>query len=198
MPDEYEEKAQALGLRDQDEEPEAEELGRHIPAEPAEAVDDLQNTPDEPEDTAAKNKKRAVQVSTKIKYDATAEDYVAGKCTVTLALTIFPDDGHPDGRRVIIGVKSHNEAPLFCDERLHPLSLPASIANLMAQYGASLPARGVKVAEAKAKADAEKKAKAEKLAKDEAERKANRPASHKKSKQKAKSKPTAKPTAPLF
>ena len=113
-----------------------------------------------------------IKKTAKIKYDPAGEPFVAGQCAVTLALTIQPDDGHAEGRLVVIGAKSHNEAPIFASARLNALALPPVLADLLEQYEASLPERGAKADAAKAKAEAKKKAEAEKKAQAEAERKA--------------------------
>ena len=61
----------------------------------------------------ASTARKPVKVSTRISYDVAAEPYEKGWCTLTLALTIRPDDGHPDGPQVVIGVRSHDESPLL-------------------------------------------------------------------------------------
>ena len=102
--------------------------------------------------------KPAMKVKTKIEFDVTAEPYVAGQCTVILALAIRPDDGHPDGRLVVLGARSHDEAPVLATARLNALHLPEPLARLLAEYEAQLPRRGTAKAEARAKEEAEKKA----------------------------------------
>ena len=114
-----------------------------------------------------------IQQSTKIKYDPLGESYLAGKCAVTVSLTLLPEEaGHPEGRLVILGVRSHHQAPLLGEARLNTLALPSVIADLLAQYEASLPARGAQEAARLAQAKAQQKAEAEKRAQAEADRKA--------------------------
>jgi hypothetical protein len=99
-----------------------------------------------------------MKVKTKIEFDVTAEPYAAGQCTVILALAIRPDDGHPDGRLVVLGARSHDEAPILATARLNTLQLPEALTRLLAEYEAQLPRRGAFKAEARAKEEAEKKA----------------------------------------
>ncbi len=107
---------------------------------------------------AAPAAKPAMKVKTKIEFDVTAEPYASGQCTVILALAIRPDDGHPDGRLVVLGVRSHDEAPILATARLNTLQLPEPLTRLLADYEAQLPRRGSLKAEARAKEEAEKKA----------------------------------------
>ena len=100
----------------------------------------------------------AIKVKTRVEVDFTAEPYVPGQCTIILALAIRPDDGHPDGRLVVLGARSHDEAPILITARLNTLQLPEPLAQLLADYEAQLPRRGVVKAEARAKEAAEKKA----------------------------------------
>jgi zinc-ribbon domain len=90
--------------------------------------------------------RKAVTVSTKVKVDATAEPYAAGQCTLTLALTLQPDDGHPEGRPVVVGVRSHAEAPLLMMGRLKTLQLSEPLLTLVRDYEAKLPALGAECA----------------------------------------------------
>lgn len=137
-----------------------------------------------------------IQQSTKIKYDPLGESYIAGKCAVTLSLTLLPEDAeHPEGRLVILGVRSHHQAPLLGEARLNTLALPPVIADLLAQYEASLPARGAHEATRRAQAKAKQKAETEQRAQAEAERKAK--VATKAAKTKAEKKPEqAKPLTP--
>jgi hypothetical protein len=106
----------------------------------------------------ATDAKPAMKVKTKIEFDITAEPYVPGQCTVILALAIRPDDGHPDGRLVVLGARSHNEAPVLATARLNTLQLPETLTRLLTDYEAQLPRRGALKAEARAKEEAEQKA----------------------------------------
>ena len=107
---------------------------------------------------AAPDAKPAMKVKTKIEFDVTAEPYVAGQCTVILALAFRPEDGHPDGRLVVLGARSHDEAPVLATARLNTLQLPEPLTRLLADYEGQLPRRGARKAEARAKEEAEKKA----------------------------------------
>jgi hypothetical protein len=86
------------------------------------------------------------------------EPYEAGKCTVLVTLTIRPDDGHSDGRLVLIGAATHDEEPFLTVARLNKLALPGEIVTAIEQCELSLPARGKVRAEKDAKAKAEEEA----------------------------------------
>ena len=142
--------------------------------------------------------RKPIKVSTRISYDVAAEPYEKGKCTVTLALTIRPDDGHPDGPQVVIGVRSHDESPLLNVKRLNTLALPPELLELVRQYEATLAERGAAKAAAQVKAATEKKAAEEKRKQAEAARKARTSSKTAIAKKTATSKPAAptKPEAP--
>ena len=100
----------------------------------------------------------AVKVKTRVEVDFTAEPYAAGQCHLMVGLTFRPNpDRHPDGRIVLVGVRSHDEAPLFGLVRERQLT-PATVFDLVGQYEASLPARGAKKAQRQAEAEAKHKA----------------------------------------
>jgi hypothetical protein len=142
--------------------------------------------------------RKPIKVSTRISYDVAAEPYEKGKCTVTLALTIRPDDGHPDGPQVVIGVRSHDESPLLSVKRLNALALPPELLELVHQYEATLAERGAAKAATQVKAEADKKAAEEKRKQAEAARKARTSSKTATAKRTATSKPAApaKPEAP--
>ena len=134
-----------------------------LPTEPAEGYGDpLEATPSPP--TSAVSTQRG-SVRTILKFAPEDEPYVAGHCTVTIALTLQPDDSHRDGRQVLIGVRSHDEAPLIGIARLNELQLPGEIVTLLEKYELELPARGQALAEKLAQEEARRQA-------DEAKRKA--------------------------
>ncbi len=115
-------------------------------------------------------------IRTTIKFTPEDEPYIPGQCTVSIVLTLQPNDGHPDGRQVLIGVRSHDEEPLISASRLNNLPLPGEIVGLLERYELNLPALGQLKAEKEApdkvrQADAEAKrkaAQAKKTAKSEA------------------------------
>jgi hypothetical protein len=111
-----------------------------------------------PTPSAPPDSKPAMKVKTKIEFDVTAEPYVPGQRTIILALAIRPDDGHPDGRLVVLGARSHDEAPILATARLNTLQLPEPLAQFLAEYEGQLPRRGAAKAETQARKDAEKKA----------------------------------------
>ena len=100
----------------------------------------------------------AIKVKTRVEVDFTAEPYAAGQCHLMVGLTFRPNpDRHPDGRMVLVGVRSHDEAPLFGLVRERQLT-QATVLDLVGQYEASLPARGAKKAQRQAEAEAKHKA----------------------------------------
>ncbi len=133
----------------------AQPLEDNGPASPmAPAGDEIEAAP-APEPAEPKS---AMKVKTRIEFDVAAEPYVPGQCTIILALAIRPDDGHPDGRLVVLGARSHDEAPVLATARLNTLQLPEPLTRLLADYEGQLPRRGALKAEARAKEEAEKKA----------------------------------------
>jgi hypothetical protein len=111
---------------------------------------------------AAAPARKPIKVATRISYDVAAEPYEIGQCTVTLAVTIRPDDGHPDGPQVVIGVRSHDESPLLCVRRLNTLALAPELREMIHQYEATLAERGAAKAAAQVRAAADRKAAEEK------------------------------------
>lgn len=73
------------------------------------------------------------------------EPYIFEKCTVELHLTFKPDDGHPDGRIVIISASSHGDFPV--SERIRESTLgelPPPLKELLEQLVADFPNRHVR------------------------------------------------------
>lgn len=73
------------------------------------------------------------------------EPYIFEKCTVELHLTFKPDDGHPDGRIVIISASSHGDFPV--SGRIGESSLgelPPPLKELLEQLVADFPNRQVR------------------------------------------------------
>lgn len=90
------------------------------------------------------------------------DPYEFDKCLITIAMALMPDDGHPDGREVMVGVRNHQDEPVLAMYRLSDLMpLPDPVQQLIEQLKEQLPARSAKVAEKKAQAkEAEQKRKA--------------------------------------
>lgn len=68
------------------------------------------------------------------------EPYIFEKCTVELHLTFKPDDGHPDGRIVIISASSHRDFPV--SEKIRESSLgelPLPLKELLKELVADFP-----------------------------------------------------------
>jgi hypothetical protein len=68
------------------------------------------------------------------------EPYILEKCTVEVHLTFKPDDGHPDGRIVIISASSHRDFPV--SEKIRESSLgelPPPLKELLKELVADFP-----------------------------------------------------------
>ena len=86
------------------------------------------------------------------------DPYVFDQCLITIAMALMPDDGSPDGRMVMLGVRNHQDEPLLATCRLSDLMpLPDPVQQLLEQLKDQLPARSEKAAERKAKAEEAKK-----------------------------------------
>ena len=86
------------------------------------------------------------------------DPYEFEKCLITVAMALMPDDGSPDGRMVMLGVRNHQDEPLLATCRLSDLMpLPDPVQQLLEQLKDQLPARSEKAAERKAKAEETKK-----------------------------------------
>jgi hypothetical protein len=86
--------------------------------------------------------------------------YEFDKCLITVAMGFLPDDGDPNGRLVMLGVRNHQDEPILSTCRLNNLMpLPDPIQQLIEQLKEQLPARSEKAAtkKAKAKEDEEKR-----------------------------------------
>jgi hypothetical protein len=86
------------------------------------------------------------------------DPYKFDQCLITVAMAMMPDDGSPDGRMVMLGVRNHQDAPILATCRLSDLMpLPDPVQQLLEQLKDQLPARSEKAAERKAKAEEAKK-----------------------------------------
>lgn len=84
------------------------------------------------------------------------DPYEFDKCLITIAMALMPDDGNPDGRMVMLGVRNHQDEPILATVRLSDLMpLPDPIQQLIDQLKEQLPARSAKAAEKRAKAKEE-------------------------------------------
>jgi len=89
------------------------------------------------------------------------DPYDFDKCLVTIALALMPDDGHPEGRPVMLGVRNHQDEPLMATCRLSDLMpLPDPVQQLIEQLKSELPGRSERNAKRlKEKAEQEAKLK---------------------------------------
>ncbi len=100
-----------------------------VAASPAAASDSpaaMANTPDEKDRRA----------------DVEKQPYEFDKCTVQIAVQFLPEDGDAKGRPVLLGVRTHLDAPILRVLRLSELGeLPPAINTLVDQLKGELPAR---------------------------------------------------------
>ena len=62
------------------------------------------------------------------------DPYEFEKCLITVAMALMPDDGSPDGRMVMLGVRNHQDEPLLATCRLSDLMpLPDPVQQLLEQ-----------------------------------------------------------------
>jgi hypothetical protein len=83
------------------------------------------------------------------------DPYDFEKCLVSIGIGLLPDDGHPDGRPVMLGIRNHQDEPLIRMCRLNDLMpLPDRVQQLLDQLKDELPARSERAAAKKKKAEA--------------------------------------------
>ncbi|MFN6474029.1 MAG: hypothetical protein RMY36_030740 [Nostoc sp. SerVER01] len=71
-----------------------------------------------------------------------AKSYEFPNCPITISLQIFPEDGSPEGRQILIGIRNHQDPPIFKSHRSNDLAcIQQLIDELLAQLQAELPAR---------------------------------------------------------
>ena len=74
--------------------------------------------------------------------DLERQPYDFDHCTVQIAIQLLPDDGDPNGRSVVVGVRSHLDAPILRLVRLDGIGpLPPLVATLLDELKVDLPAR---------------------------------------------------------
>ncbi len=70
------------------------------------------------------------------------EPYEFAHCTISIGITLMPDDGHAEGRRIAIGARDHNEAGILRTVRLKDLTgIARIIEEVIAEETASLEKR---------------------------------------------------------
>jgi hypothetical protein len=96
----------------------------------------------------------ASQPATQKPVNVVEEDvYEFDKCLITVAMGLMPNDGDPNGRLVMLGVRNHQDEPILSTCRLNDLMpLPDPIQQLIEQLKEQLPARSEKATAKKAKA----------------------------------------------
>ena len=104
-------------------------------ARDSESIDDDNWAEEDEENTVAENEE-----SHNLQSEHQEEPYILEKCTVELHLTFKPDDGHPDGRIVIISASSHRDFPV--SEKIRESSLgelPPPLKELLKELVADFP-----------------------------------------------------------
>ena len=89
------------------------------------------------------------------------QPYEFEQCTIQMAIQLLPHDGDAQGRQVLVGVRSHMDAPIIQILRSEELgALPPSLTALIEQLKSELPAReqAAKERAAKAQEEAQRKA----------------------------------------
>jgi hypothetical protein len=145
-------------------EPAMDETAEDVAEEDAEPEDDLRDeatetetsspsdfadsaTPPTPSNTAADADERS---------DIEKQPYDFDHCTVQIAIQLLPDDGDANGRMVVVGVRSHLDAPILRVTRLNELgTLPPLVTALLDELKAELPKREQATREAFEKKKAE-------------------------------------------
>ncbi|CAG0941140.1 hypothetical protein ANRL1_00402 [Anaerolineae bacterium] len=70
------------------------------------------------------------------------QPYAFDHCTIQIAIQLLPNDGDPNGRQVVVGVRSHLDAPILRLVRWHEIgALPPLVDELLNALKAELPAR---------------------------------------------------------
>lgn len=81
----------------------------------------------------------------------TEHPYKFNECTVNLSVTLVPDDGKEGGRQVIIGARTHKDAPIIRSMRLEDIDwsevVPEILSELEGQMGERKLAHELKEAE---------------------------------------------------
>ena len=107
----------------------------------------------------------AVSIPSANTADAQADDrstlerqpYAFDHCTVQIAIQLLADDGDPNGRMVVVGVRSHLDAPILRVVRWNEIGpLPPIVNTLLDELKAELPAREQAAREQFEKKQAEK------------------------------------------
>jgi hypothetical protein len=84
------------------------------------------------------------------------QPYIFDHCTVQIAIQLLPDDGDANGRMVVVGVRSHLDAPILRVTRSNELGmLPPLVTALLDELKAELPKREQTAREAIEKKKAE-------------------------------------------
>lgn len=85
------------------------------------------------------------------------QPYDFDHCTVQIAIQLLPNDGDPNGRMVVVGVRSHLDVPILRFVRANELgTLPPIVNTLLDELKAELPVREQAAREAFERKKAEK------------------------------------------
>jgi predicted RNA methylase len=84
---------------------------------------------------------REITKPTQLKYEAGEEPYDPKLCTINIAIQLQPDDGHENGRSVLIGIRSHGDTPVLQFCRLDEIELPAQILQMINNHAEQFPER---------------------------------------------------------
>ena len=92
-----------------------------------------------------------------VRYEPEKQPYDFDHCTIQIVMQLLPDDGDPNGRRVVVGVRSHLDAPILRLVRLDELgAFSPFISTLLDELKHELPRREEAARAAIERAKAEK------------------------------------------
>jgi hypothetical protein len=96
-----------------------------------------------PTPAAAESASKAPAKPEKIVNPVLADPYEFDKCTVAIQIVLLPTDGDPHGREVVIGVRTHQDAPIIRVFRMDQVPLQVPITDLLEELKAQLPGRAM-------------------------------------------------------
>ena len=60
-----------------------------------------------------------------------ADPYDFDKCTITMQVVLLPEDGHAQGRNVIIAVRNHQDAPVIRSYRMDEVDFGETLGGIL-------------------------------------------------------------------
>jgi hypothetical protein len=146
-------------------EPAMDETAEDVAEEDADAEDDSRDEATETETSSPSDSSNSATPPTPSdpetdvdeRSDIEKQPYDFDQCTVQIAIQLLPSDGDANGRMVVVGVRSHLDAPILRVTRLNELgTLPPLVTALLDELKAELPKREQAAREAFEKKKAER------------------------------------------